>query len=196
MELNLIPYLEKGISYEYYLIRVKYQMDHLQSEGDPNAYVQYYSLGLTRMERWNKTFQLSDDQISRLEKITPNFQVLTISEGWCGDASQILPIVDIIFKQLGVEHKIVFRDENLELMDEFLTHGARSIPIVIGVDKEGNEIFRFGPRPVYGMELLKKNKENPEEYSTHQFHKDLQIFYNQDKGKAIFNELFEKIQNL
>jgi hypothetical protein len=196
MEMNLIPYLEKGISYEDYLIKVKDQMDQLQSEGDPNAYVQYYSLGLTRMERWNKTFQLSDDQISRLEKITPNFQVLTISEGWCGDASQILPIVDIIFKQLGVEHKIVFRDENLELMDEFLTHGARSIPIVIGVDKEGNEIFRFGPRPVYGMELLKKNKENPEEYSTHQFHKDLQIFYNQDKGKAIFNELFEKIQNL
>lgn len=193
--MNLLGYLEKGISYVQYLEKVETQMNQMQAKGDPKGYVQYYSLGLTRMERWNKTFKLSEEQKSLLKNITPDFQVLTISEGWCGDASQILPIVELIFQELGVEHKIVFRDENPELMDEFLTEGARSIPIIIGVDKEGNEIFRFGPRPSYGMELLKKNKENPEEYSTHQFHKDLQVFYNQDKGASIFNELLEKIQN-
>jgi thiol-disulfide isomerase/thioredoxin len=195
--MNLLTYIEKGISYENYLVKVQEQMNQMKEEGDPKGYVQYYSLGITRMERWNKIFQLSDEQKSKLKlkTISTNFQLLTISEGWCGDASQILPIAEVIMNELGVSHRIVFRDENPELMDEFLTDGARSIPILIGVDKDGKEIFRFGPRPAYGMDLLLKHKENPEEYSANEFHKELQQFYNQDKGEAIFNELIEKIQN-
>lgn len=193
--MNLQAYLDKGISYDEYLEKVKFQMNEMKAEGDPKNYVQYYFLGLTRMERWNKTFQLSDEQKDRLNTISSDFKLLSISEGWCGDASQILPIIEKIASEKGIEHKIVFRDENPELMSAYLTDGAQSIPIIIGVNQDGSEKFRFGPRPKEGMEFLKKHKENPEAYPSHDFHKDLHQYYTQNKGQDIFNELLDKIQN-
>lgn len=191
--MNLIDYLQKGISYEEYLEKVKTQMNQMKEEGDPKDYVQYYFLGLTRMERWNKTFELSDEQKALLNTIQPNFSLLTISEGWCGDASQILPIIEITSKELGVSHQIVFRDENPDLMNKYLTDGAKSIPIIIGVDDTGSELFHFGPRPVHGMELLKKHKENPESYTTQDFQKEVHQYYTKNKGVDIFNEFIQKI---
>lgn len=192
--MNLQTYVDKGISYSEYLDAVKAQMNQMKEEGDPKDYVQYYFLGLTRMERWNKTFELTSVQKEELQSIKPDFSFLSISEGWCGDASQILPIIEKIAIELGVKHQIVFRDENPELMDAYLTEGAKSIPIIIGVKSDGSEKFHFGPRPAKGMEFLYKHKEDPENYTTHEFHKDLHQYYTQNKGLDIFNELVAKIQ--
>ncbi|MET3731747.1 thioredoxin family protein [Moheibacter stercoris] len=193
--MNLQTYVNKEISYSEYLDVVKAQMNQMKEEGDPKDYVQYYFLGLTRMERWNKTFELSTDQKEVLKSIQTDFEFLSISEGWCGDASQILPIVDKIAIELGVNHRIVFRDENPELMDAYLTDGAKSIPMIIGVKSDGSEKFHFGPRPSAGMEFLYKHKQDPESYTTQDFHKDLHQYYTQNKGMDIFNELIAKIQN-
>src|SRR5690606_32392659 len=126
--MNLQTYVNKGISYSEYLGVVKAQMNQMKEEGDPKDYVQYYFLGLTTIERCNNTFELSTDQKEVLKSIQTDFEFLSISEGWCGDASQILPIVDKIAIELGVNPRIVFRDENPELMDAYLTDGAKSIP--------------------------------------------------------------------
>lgn len=187
--MNLLPYLQKGFSYSDYLRKIEDQLYDIQKTGDPKSYAKYYSINIKRIERLDKTFSLTDLQKEKLHKINPDFQLLVISEGWCGDAAQILPVVNVMMNEISVEQKIVFRDENPELMDAYLTDGAKSIPILIGVDKNGNELFHFGPRPQYGMELLEKHKENPEAYADEQFHQDLQIWYNQDKGNAIFEEL-------
>jgi len=193
--MNLLPYLQKGIEYAGYIQKVNEQLQKLKTEGDTSGYAHYYELGLARMERIHKTFQLNDEQKKALKDIDPNFELLTISEGWCGDASQILPVADVVMKELGVQQKIVFRDENPELMDAYLTDGARSIPILIGVDTSGYELFRFGPRPAHGMDLLRKHKENPEAYNADQFHKDLQVWYNQDKGESIVRELVQVMKS-
>lgn len=186
--MNLKPYLEKGLSYSAYLKKVEEQLLDLEQTGDPKSYAKYYSINLKRMERLHKNFSLTEDQKKRLKDFNTDFKLLIISEGWCGDAAQIIPVVNVMMNEIGVEQKIVFRDENPELMNAYLTDGAKSIPILIGVDLHGNEIFRFGSRPNYGMELLKKHKENPQAYTDDQFHQDLQIWYNQDKGTSIFNE--------
>lgn len=189
--MNLLAYLEKGFTYPDYLRKIQDQLYDLENSDDEKAYAKYYSINLKRIERLDKNFKLTEEQKEKLKAIGTNFRLLTISEGWCGDAAQSVPVLNVMMNELGVEHKIVLRDENPELIDAYLTDGARSIPIFIGVDSEGNEVFRFGPRPEYGMELLKKHKENPEVYTGDDFHKDLQVWYNQDKGNAVFEELLE-----
>ncbi len=187
--MNLSDYLQKGFSYPDYLKKIEDQLYDLEKSGDEKGYAKYYSINLKRIERLDQHFQLSEEQKEKLKTVNPDFQLLVISEGWCGDAAQSMPVVNVIMNELGIDQKIVFRDENPELMDAYLTDGARSIPIYIGVDDKGNEIFRFGPRPKEGMEMLAKHKANPEVYTDDEFHKDLQVWYNQDKGKAIFEEL-------
>ncbi len=186
--MNLQKYLEKGYSYADYLRKIEDQLFDLEKSEDEQGFAQYYSLNLKRIERIDRNFQLSDAQKERLKALGNDFKLLIISEGWCGDAAQVLPVVHVMMEELGVEEKIVLRDENPELIDAYLTDGARSIPILIGVDSEGHELFRFGPRPLHGMELLKKHKADPKTYTVDEFHVDLQAWYNRDKGNAIFEE--------
>lgn len=191
--MNLSAYFNKGYNYTDYLTKIENQFNELESGNDPEGFAEYYSINLKRIERLNKNFELSDEQKEKLNRIKPKIKILTISEGWCGDAAQIVPVVEKITEELGIEHHIVLRYSNPELMDAYLTNGSESIPIFIGVNEEGKEIFRFGPRPAEGMEILKKAKENPAGYDPDQFHKDLQIWYNKDRGNSIFNELYELI---
>ena len=55
----------------------------------------------------------------------------------------------------NIEMSLLIRDENLELMDQYLTNGtARAIPIFIFIDKDGNEQAVFGPRAPKVQELV------------------------------------------
>lgn len=192
--MNLTDYFNKGLNYTDYLEKVNDQLETLKNTDKDSFLIPHYSLNLQRMKRLDKTFKLSDEQKESLKNISKDFQLLVISEGWCGDAAQNMPIINAVMNELGIDQKIVFRDENLELMDQFLTDESRSIPVFIGITTDGKEKFRFGPRPRKGMEMLAKHKENPEVYTSEEFHNDLQLWYNKDKGKAIFEELFETMK--
>lgn len=189
--MNLRHYLENGFNYDDYLKKIEDQLHDLEKLDEENEMISHYSLNIRRIERLNKNFQLTGEQKEALKTIEPNFKLLVITEGWCGDAAQNMPIINAIAEELGIEQKIVLRDDNLDLIDLYLTNGTRSIPIFVGVNADGSEKFRFGPRPKMGMDLLAKYKENPEVYTKDEFHKDLQLWYNKDKGNSIFNELFE-----
>jgi hypothetical protein len=39
-------------------------------------------------------------------------------------------------------------------MQLFLTNGSKSIPVVFGLDKKGQEVFRWGPRSAKAKEVL------------------------------------------
>lgn len=192
--LNLNEFYNQAINYEAYIEKTEDQLEDLVEQGDPEGYVQYYSMGLQRMNRINKTFQFDQMIEKELEKVEiSDLKFLTITEGWCGDASQIVPVVHQLAQKLNIENRYISRDENLNLMENYKTNGSISIPIVIGLNGEGEEVFRFGPRPQHGMDLLKQHKENPDKYSKDDFHEDLQQYYNSNKGKDIVNEILALI---
>ena len=75
-------------------------------------------------------------------------KLLVIAEDWCGDASNTVPIIArLVDLAPGLELRVLPRDENPELMDQYLTNGARSIPIVIALDESFRELGHWGPRP-------------------------------------------------
>ena len=191
--MNLTEYINKGLSYEDYITRVEDDLENEIENDDPKEYVQYYALGLQRMNRIFKTFKLNPAQETRVKSTANNLKLLVITEGWCGDASQILPVVEKLANALNVSTHYVLRDENMELMEKYKTNGAASIPIIIGVNEENEEAFRFGPRPQAGMEMLSRFKSNPDTYSADDFHEDLQKYYNNNKGEDIVNEILDLI---
>ena len=142
--MNLTEYINKGLSYEDYITRVEDDLENEIENDDPKEYVQYYALGLQRMNRIFKPFKLNPAQETRVKSTSNNLKLLVITEGWCGDASQILPVVEKLANALQVSTHYVLRDENLELMEKYKTNGAASIPIIIGVNEENEEAFRFG----------------------------------------------------
>lgn len=191
--MNLTEYINKGLAYEDYIIRVEDDLENEIENEDPKEYVQYYALGLQRMNRIFKTFKLNPGQETRIKSTPNNLKLLIITEGWCGDASQILPVVEKLANALNVSTHYILRDENMELMEKYKTNGALSIPIIIGVNEENEEAFRFGPRPQEGMEMLARFKNNPDIYSSEDFHEDLQRYYNDNKGEDIVNEILDLI---
>jgi len=186
-------YWTDAISYAQYLQDVENKIEELKKSADEDdkLYLHYYQLGFTRMLRVDKTYKPQEELLEKFANKNFKGKFLIISEGWCGDASMIVPVVSGFFKEKA-EVKIAYRDQS-DLIDSYLTNGAKSIPIVLILDENNEVISHWGPRPEFGMTLLKKHKENPEEYTADDFHNDLQIYYTKDKGKEIIEELLEKL---
>lgn len=160
-------------------------------------YVQYARLNLQRTKRWNKTFELRNDVKEALTKVAPQ-DWWVITEGWCGDSAQNLPAIEKMAEASAgkITLHIVLRDENPQIMDQYLTNGAsRSIPILVAFDKEHNEILRWGPRPVAAQALLTAWKNNPAQSSFDDFEREMHTWYARDKGNAIQDEIRALLEN-
>ena len=75
-----------------------------------------------------------DEFIGVLKEKAPH--ILVITEDWCGDAMMNTAIVRKIAEAADLEIRAVYRDENLELIDQYLTNGGRSIPVYLLLNKE------------------------------------------------------------
>jgi hypothetical protein len=105
-------------------------------------------------------FTLSAEDSKRLEELREKqLRVIVISEDWCGDALLNNPLLLKIAEASGMEVRFVLRDQNLELIDQYLTNGtSRAIPIFIFIDQEGNEVGVWGPRAPEMQALVEKER--------------------------------------
>ncbi len=92
-------------------------------------------------------FNLPEDE-TFFEKIASmKLRAIVLTEDWCGDAMLNVPILLRISEKANLEVRMLLRDDNLELMDQYLTNGtARSIPIFIFINEAGEEVAKWGPR--------------------------------------------------
>lgn len=74
-----------------------------------------------------------------------NLRVLALAEVWCGHCMFCVPILLRLAERTGMPVSMLPRDENLELMDQYLTNDKRIIPIFIFIDEDGNEVATWGP---------------------------------------------------
>lgn len=157
----------------------------------------YSELNDTRMNRLDKTIAITEDNIQKIKDLKGEYIWLVISEGWCGDAAQILPIINkMAINSDNIELKIVLRDENEELMKLFLTNNKKSIPIVIVVDKAtGGDIAKWGPRPKGATDLITDYK-NEFGIIDETAKANLQLWYLHNKGLSTQDELVNLMLSL
>lgn len=153
-----------------------------------DAMFNYGKLNRQRMHRLEKTVNLDESLKEKIRALDVKWTWLVITEGWCGDAAQNIPIIEkIAAENEGIETRYVLRDENLELMDKYLTNNARSIPKLICLDAETlEEIGTWGPRPQIAMEYFLEMRDSGMEKP--KMMENMQRWYLQDKEKSIETE--------
>jgi len=142
------------------------------------------------MKRWNKTLKISDEMTQSIVDFSGDVTWLVLTESWCGDAAHLLPIMNKVASlNSNISLRTVLRDENPELMNAYLTNGARSIPKLIMVDNNSGEVLgTYGPRPKILNKMVREYKELHGKL-TAEFKEELQVWYNKDKGQTTITEL-------
>ncbi len=190
--------IENSLSQSHSYVDYRNYINDILKEGkstgkeQSEALTHYSELNEARMNRLEKTVKISTEIIQKLNQLNGEYIWLVISEGWCGDAAQILPV---IYKMAElserIDIKIVFRDENEDLMNLFLTNGTKSIPKLIILDKITLEVLGdFGPRPIGAKQLILDYKAKhgivDETAKT-----NLQLWYLHDKGLSTQKEILD-----
>ena len=188
--------LQNSHSYTEYRNIVSKLISEGKSTGkEQSADLLHYSeLNEVRMKRLEKTLKLDLEVEKALQNLKSKQTWLVISEGWCGDAAQILPIIKLMSEASeNIDLKLVFRDENDALMSQFLTNGAKSIPKLLLLDEAFNLINHWGPRPEGAKNLIIEYKAN------HGIVDEaakiaLQKWYLDDKGISTMKEIVAILQ--
>lgn len=190
--------IANAMDYETYRSFIQKRLENNQSTGTNHSesMVGYTTLNERRMKRLDKKTKLQPETLDVLQNINRPQVWLVLTEGWCGDAAQSVPVMAKMASEApNVELKLILRDENLEIMDEFLTNGGRSIPKLILLDKETLDVLgSWGPRPVAAQDLFLAAKQSPD-FNYPDLQKQLQLWYTKDKGISTQQELIELIKN-
>ena len=188
-----------SFTYEEYKALVNKLIEEGKSTGQnqTEALLHYSQLNETRIKRLDKTIVVDASIASELNKIKKEFIWLVIAEGWCGDAAQLLPIMNKMTEvSNAIDLRIVLRDDNKDLMELFLTNGSQSIPKLIILDAITKEVVAdWGPRPEPARKLIADYKD---QYGVvdEPIKIDLQKWYLQDKGLTTQEELMQLLRNV
>jgi len=184
-----------GMDYQKYLDLFKRQIDepNLDDELEMKRF-EIKKLNLQRTLRLEKHFAPSEELIKVISSIQSPQTWLALTESWCGDSAQNLPIIaKAAALNTKINLRIIPRDENLEIMDQYLTNGSRSIPKLVVFDDKNNELFRWGPRPTEAQNLFSKLKS--EGLDKPEINKQLHLWYGKNGGKEVEKELILLLKN-
>ena len=128
-----------GLTYREYMERVERNRAKFE-----------YNYGETR---------LSDDDARAFRELAARpdgpAKVLALSEDWCPDVFRGLPVMARIAEAAGMELRIFPRDQNLDIMDEFLNQGQhRSIPTFVFYTRDQRYLAHWNERPALANEQM------------------------------------------
>jgi len=136
---------------------------------------------------------LPEERVERARAIGGRWHLLAISEDWCGDAVNLLPVVARLVEAVpGLELRVLGRDDNPEVMDRYLTGGrSRSIPVVVIRDEDFREVGWWGPRPreIQSWVLGHLDMPSGERY------KQVRRWYARDRGRTTVDELLDLMES-
>lgn len=185
-------YVEEAMDYQQY----KALIDGLLKEGKTTGTIysgpeilEYAKLNATRMSRLEKTVILTPAMQESLSRLTAHQTWLVLTEGWCGDAAQSVPIFNAIANATDkITLRLLLRDENPDLMQQYLYEGkSKSIPRLIAVNDEMEELFVWGPRPATLQGLFVEMQEKKIPYA--QVAEMLHTWYAKDRTISVQSEL-------
>ena len=188
--------LNKCLNYEEYKVQAERELNLFDLfTADKTAIERNHArkINLARMSRIEKQFQPENESIEVLNKINQKLFWIVISENWCGDSAQSLPIIAKLASiNSMIDFKVVLRDKNPEFMNNYLTNEKRSIPKLIIFDEDFQELTTWGPRPATAQKLmeamLEEQIEKPERL------KKLHLWYAKNSGREIENEIISLVE--
>lgn len=191
--------LSKSYTYREYreLIEELLNKDKTTGENHSEEMLHYSKMNLHRMDRHDKYAELNPELESVLKYLKRKFIWVVLVEGWCGDVAQNLPIINKMAEASDkIELKLILRDENLDIMEQFLTDGrSRSIPKLVCLDADSQEVLgTWGPRPDTAQQMA-KDLRYMNDLSLKEGVERLHKWYADDKNEEIQEEFLTLIPN-
>jgi hypothetical protein len=186
---------ENGITYDDYVNNTIEEIAGTQiSDLTPKEVKRFNfkTLNLQRSNRITKTYNPCEELKKLLDHISEPQLWMVITENWCGDSAQSLPYIAAMAAQNSlIDLEIILRDTYPDIMDQFLTNGTRSIPILVAFNSAGDELFRWGPRPQCAVNMI--NQWKAEGLEKNEWTERLHLWYARNKGAEIEKEFIDLI---
>jgi hypothetical protein len=184
-----------GLTYAAYLEVMAARAEAAPPPDDVEAVERtgFTKLNVHRSGRIARHWRPSDELAALARRLAGPQLWMVLSEPWCGDSAQCLPCLAVLADTLpAVELRVLLRDDNLDIMDQFLTDGKRSIPLLVAFDTAGRELFRWGPRPAAAQAVvaaaLAEGLAKPEMLER------LHLWYGRDRGRQLDAELVSTLR--
>jgi thiol-disulfide isomerase/thioredoxin len=105
-----------------------------------DEYMDTVKVNKARFEEYYANVKVEPGQAARLRELSAAeggpAHMMIIGEDWCGDVVRELPVLARVAEAAGLELRIFPRDENHDIMNEFLKEGLyMSIPVAVFYDK-------------------------------------------------------------
>ena len=149
-ESTLLERIRQGLTYEAYRSEWERHIQRPLKGLDKNArkYLFYARYNWERAERLAAVYEMSPEMRQAVDAVAEPQWWMVLTESWCVDSAYALPIFSAAtIRNPRIIMRILSRDENLDLMDRYLTNGGRSIPKLVAFSEDGEELFQWGPRP-------------------------------------------------
>jgi hypothetical protein len=135
------------------LTRERYERGH--------TYDEYRGLVEKHQGLWRGVYdhlEVPEDALLRVKELPGRRHVAVLAGDWCGDAASLVPVLAKLVDAApeALDLRVFDRDEHADLMDRYLTHGGRSIPIAIVFDDEMRELGWWGPRPAPAQAMFRE----------------------------------------
>lgn len=187
--------IDNAISYQEYSNLITKIVSEKKTTGNQQTKerIEFTKLNSSRMRRINKVVTLTDEAINIFSNVRKQTW-LVICESWCDDSAHTLPVLNKIAEHSDcINLKIVLKDDNLDLINTFLTNGTQAIPKLIMVDENCCLINVWGARSKAATKLVHNYKKEFGNIDS-EFKKNLQIWYNKDKGISIIADLIKLVK--
>lgn len=190
--------IENSMSYNDYLNLIDQKINENSSTGHEQneMLTDFTKLNRARMKRLDKTQQILPELENITKQIAEKQVWIVLTESWCGDAAQNVPVLQKLAEiNPMIDLRLVLRDDNDELMQQYLTNGGKSIPKLIAVSADfDKELFTWGPRPATAQVEVKRLLDENGGFNE-KVKEGIQIWYNNDKGISMQNELIDLLKN-
>lgn len=187
--------ISRSFTYLEYRDHINNLFEQGKTTGDnqSESMLHYTKMNIQRMKRWEKKFELGDKLKEKLNAVQKPQTWVVLTEAWCGDAAQNMPLLHLAAQgSEKINFIVLLRDENTEIMNDYLTNGGMSIPKLIIFEDE-KELGTWGPRPAPLQQMVMDNKHSENPMSYDEFSVVVQKWYNSDKGATFQEEILELI---
>lgn len=188
--------IDQAMNYREYRDLINKLLDKGKTTGEKQsqALTEYTKMNVHRMKRLDKHAELNPELKETVQEVSEPWIWLILTEGWCGDAAQNIPVIQKIADESDqITTRYILRDEHPEVMDKYLTNGGRSIPKLVCLNAETlEEIGTWGPRPESFQQKAMQWKDDPD-ISTKEWAEKLHKKYADDKSRELQQEFKELI---
>jgi hypothetical protein len=130
------------------------------------SFKEYLGSGIRNLELFEDNYNkltISPEQEQKLKALASKpggpHHVAVIGEDWCPDVYRGAPIAARVAETMGIEYRFFERDQNTDIMADYLNGEFQSIPVIVFFDENHRELAHFIERPKLANEQIHQTRD-------------------------------------